>query len=1145
MEEEGSVQPIQQDESLDDEDFAKTMEVEEEDGDNCEGNDAIEEVDSDDPGSNDGHSDGEGGQEGQEGAPAEVASQDKVKDNADNGAEEPADNAKSDEKDKEVEKGDAKKSIEKDVGITQYAGDHKGFFGIIKQKYSDFLVNEVNSAGEIVCITEQMVPHEPEEIPAEPLELPPELTPEKISELNRLVGIKEPVRLPLVPPPKKDTQVEDSTTLSEKGEKKEEEKPEGEKEEKPEGEEEEEKPEGEKEKEEKPEGEKEEEKPEGEKEEEEECEVKKEEGEEASEQKEQEEMEDKEKKEVFNKDVKKENDDIEEMEEDDDDEDDDGDDEGKESEQTIVKEEDEQEEEEAPETTEEAVETKEEEKEVKKMKKEEESNNGDQTGVNRRNTRTFNKRSDPDAPKEVMIDVNNTDKEGRTAIHRAVKAKFRVVDSIFKEMKDGGRYIVVRKKKAGSVRRERTTWPKSQMYTTFVLYKENIDTMEAINHIAWKTRVKPNNFSYAGTKDKRAKSSQLVSVSRVAPHKLWHATKNHRGIQLGNFRFRPTPQKLGQLRGNHFRVILREVKGEDEVINSAIESLKSTGFINYYGTQRFGTSNIHTHVIGRELLKSNWQQAVNLILAPRENDIPEVNRCRTTWKETGDAEAALKSLPKRWESSIEAQLLTGLVQLQRNDLVGALDRIPRNTRLLYLHAYQSYLWNTVASRRIEKYGLKVLPGDLVRRKENRAEEEELPVSTPFSNEGSNCEKVGTHWWNAEVTKAVQEKKEAYYLKMQTEGVSEEEQKERQKRYQEAKQKAKRVVRESKRKAEEELGKYWAKLQTLPPEAVEDESNDSHNSDGENADQEAKAEIEGEEANGHKIPDLHFLTEEEAKTADILDVLLPLPGYNVEYPDNEIKEWYKELLETDGLSFSSLKHRVKSYAVGGAYRRLIVRPTNVNGTLCYYKDSSKPLIQSDMDKLREVEVKDNILTEGPHKAVILEMTLPASSYATVALRELLKMDTSSQFQATLNPQTNYTHRNRDFSSRRGMPRGRGGPWRGPDRRGGWEERGSWKHQGFRGSWRGHDNSGSSWRQGRGGGGGGGSGRGGSFKSRGDYGDYRDHGDYGGYRGGQDYGWNSSRGGGRGGYGGGGGWGGRGEKRSRRGGDNWNAKRGRYY
>lgn len=36
---------------------------------------------------------------------------------------------------------------------------------------------------------------------------------------------------------------------------------------------------------------------------------------------------------------------------------------------------------------------------------------------------------------------------------------------------------------------------------------------------------------------------------------------------------------------------------------------------------------------------------------------------------------ALRALPKGWESSVEAQLLTGLVQLNQNDLVGALARV--------------------------------------------------------------------------------------------------------------------------------------------------------------------------------------------------------------------------------------------------------------------------------------------------------------------------------------------------------------------------------------------------------------------------------------------------------------------------------------
>jgi tRNA(Glu) U13 pseudouridine synthase TruD len=37
----------------------------------------------------------------------------------------------------------------------------------------------------------------------------------------------------------------------------------------------------------------------------------------------------------------------------------------------------------------------------------------------------------------------------------------------------------------------------------------------------------------------------------------------------------------------------------------------------------------------------------------------------------------------------------------------------RNTKLLYLHAYQSIVWNKAVSQRIKKYGFQVLIGDMV------------------------------------------------------------------------------------------------------------------------------------------------------------------------------------------------------------------------------------------------------------------------------------------------------------------------------------------------------------------------------------------------------------------------------------------------
>ena len=43
--------------------------------------------------------------------------------------------------------------MEKDVGITEYISSHEGFGGIIKQRFSDFHVNEITIDGSIVKLT--------------------------------------------------------------------------------------------------------------------------------------------------------------------------------------------------------------------------------------------------------------------------------------------------------------------------------------------------------------------------------------------------------------------------------------------------------------------------------------------------------------------------------------------------------------------------------------------------------------------------------------------------------------------------------------------------------------------------------------------------------------------------------------------------------------------------------------------------------------------------------------------------------------------------------------------------------------------------------------------------------------------------------
>lgn len=51
-----------------------------------------------------------------------------------------------------------------------------------------------------------------------------------------------------------------------------------------------------------------------------------------------------------------------------------------------------------------------------------------------------------------------------------------------------------------------------------------------------------------------------------------------------------------------------------------IKGLVENGFINYYGLQRFGVTNIKTHTVGKEVLKKNWKSVVELILSADDQD---------------------------------------------------------------------------------------------------------------------------------------------------------------------------------------------------------------------------------------------------------------------------------------------------------------------------------------------------------------------------------------------------------------------------------------------------------------------------------------------------------------------------------------------
>eukprot|EP00069_Balaena_mysticetus_P017396 bmy_10589T0 len=449
---------------------------------------------------------------------------------------------------------------------------------------------------------------------------------------------------------------------------------------------------------------------------------------------------------------------------------------------------------------------------------------------------------------EVIEDT----KEKRTVIHQAIKSLFPGLETKTED-REGKKYIVayhaagkkaLAKKDIDHVIPSKKvnfrcisdarailqtvsdprkhSWPKSRgSYCHFVLYKENKDTMDAINLLSKYLRVKPNIFSYMGTKDKRA-----ITVQEIA--------------------------------------VLKNITGTDDQVEQAMNSLKEIGFINYYGMQRFGTTAVPTYQVGRAILQNSWAEVMDLILKPRSGaEKGYLVKCREEWAKTKDPAAALRKLPVK--RCVEGQLLRGLSKYGLKNIVSAFGIIPRNNRLMYIHSYQSYVWNNMVSKRIEEYGLSPVPGDLV-----------------LKGAAAAC-------------------------------------------------------------------------------------------------------IEEDDVNNYSIH----------------DVVMPLPGFDVIYPQHKISEAYREMLTADNLDIDNMRHKIRDYSLSGAYRKIIIRPQNVSWEVVAYDDPKIPLFNTDVDNLEGKPPPVFASAEGRYRALKMDFSLPPSTYATMAIREVLKMDTSIKNQTQLN------------------------------------------------------------------------------------------------------------------------------------------------
>ena len=380
---------------------------------------------------------------------------------------------------------------------------------------------------------------------------------------------------------------------------------------------------------------------------------------------------------------------------------------------------------------------------------------------------------------------------------------------------------------------------------------------------------------------------------------------------VSDFSYEKEAIELGQLKGNRFTLVLRNIDDEPENITKSIQDLKSTSndglpsFLNYYGLQRFGTATVLTSDIGKAILKDQWEKAAELILKPRPGEKPKNNEIREHWWKHRDAKTTLKMIGQiRGFGTIEGNVIRALADNGNRYDSSMLSKVHKNSRIFYVHAYQSFVFNKVLSKRVKKFGVKVLVGDLVE-------------DTSIPEEKENGTDVGENGQNKDIPNGEESSTKEDEKKVKRDRI-----------------KLKRVTEEN--------------IDEIKPE----------------------------------------------------DVLITVPGFDVEYPDNETKSFYEEVLAEDEMNFESFVSGSREYSCGGDYRKMLAKVDIVDHRFIKYTDPNKDLVISAYDEFKGRPQVADEGEEAPYTALILSFDLSSSCYATMAMREIMKCDTGKENQTAL-------------------------------------------------------------------------------------------------------------------------------------------------
>ncbi|MFB6088331.1 MAG: tRNA pseudouridine(13) synthase TruD [Candidatus Aenigmatarchaeota archaeon] len=239
-------------------------------------------------------------------------------------------------------------------------------------------------------------------------------------------------------------------------------------------------------------------------------------------------------------------------------------------------------------------------------------------------------------------------------------------------------------------------------YTHVLVEKKNLETQDVVKILSDKLNISSKKIGYAGNKDKRAVTKQWFSIQGVDPKDL--VELNVSDIRFAEFTKSRSPIKIGDLDRNKFLITIRSI---DNSVNETSKMLKRIlGEIerkkipNFFGPQRFGGKRPVTHLVGKEIIRGNFEEAVKTYLTKTYGEeSEEAFEARNKLEGDWNYSEALKYFPRYL--NYERKILRSLKS--NGDYLKALNKLPLGLRMLFVNAYQSWIYNLTLSRILRGY----------------------------------------------------------------------------------------------------------------------------------------------------------------------------------------------------------------------------------------------------------------------------------------------------------------------------------------------------------------------------------------------------------------------------------------------------------